>query len=410
MNKRQIIGIFLIFLHAMIFIPALRADIPVASRVQLRREISGRDARFIRNIVRQLDRLRRTAGMDLPETTLRIIPGAGRLHCAGTELFIPGDANLWETDTLLRHRIYTALAAHRFSIDCPGEPPPAAAWAAYGLDDACRAAVSMGKYVSGNITFPQLASIHAVSGKLPDFIALCRQDLFSTAATASPAGEQARLLLHIMAENRRIRDLFQGLITGEKPDFWLQWYLSAGNARNILDVQARKILWNRFSPLPPQRVLERMKTMLVFQIPELTETGEFSGNMLSVDFTTFAGLLKSDRPDAAQIRDANIKTWRQLSSVLTSAERKQCLFIISEIRNAGVEDDAPEKFNKAVNTLTALVNDRIKTEKFLKDSLDRYSAPAVRLALPLDAAEYSAPAASAAEKEFFFRTFDSYVR
>jgi hypothetical protein len=100
-----------------------------------------------------------------------------------------------------------------------------------------------------------------------------------------------------------------------------------------------------------------------------------------------------------------------LGELLTAAERRTVTRITDAIRMAGKDDDAPENFSTAVADLTGQLKSRQRMEQFLSSTLDQLSPPAIRLALPLEAAEFpEAVAATADEQHFFSRALDQYVR
>ena len=414
MIKRQIICKFFrlwLFCAVISAVPVSAADIPVASRLRLSHDLSGRDAAFLRDAVRQLDRLRRIGNIKLENRTMLVIPGNDKILYQRNVLYLPGDAALWNRDFRLRCQIYTVLAAHRLVIDCPAEPPPAAAWVGRGLDAAANAAASMGKYFTGNMTYPYLAAYYCAAGKLPDYTALCRSEIIHTPVAGEIAAEQSRMLLDIFARNGRLRDLFAGMTAGRKPDFWQEWYISPAHARKHLAADTAKLLWNRYSPLPPPEAVEKLPELQKFSLPEIDDAGKFTGKTLSVDFAALAQALDGERSDAAQIRQDCIKPWAALGELLTAAERRTVTRITDAIRMAGKDDDAPENFSTAVADLTGQLKSRQRMEQFLSSTLDQLSPPAIRLALPLEAAEFpEAVAATAAEQHFFSRALDQYVR
>ena len=264
----------------------LAADLPVTARVRLREDLSGGDRKFLGDAVRQLDRLRKLAGKKLPPDELTIIAGQPRFLVRPGELHLPGTARSWARDFALRRRIYGALAAHRFRLSAPD--PTAFAWVAAGLDDAAVSAGTMGQYVAGNSTYPLSAAFYRITGRLPDFRALCRLPLPLRGPAGDLAAEQARMLLEIMARNRRIGDLFAGMADWREPDFWVEWYADARAAQDALTTDAEPLLWNRYSPLPPELAEAQVTEMETFLFPELTSDGKPAGRVVAGNFRELA--------------------------------------------------------------------------------------------------------------------------
>ncbi|MCI5779910.1 MAG: hypothetical protein MR051_08895 [Lentisphaeria bacterium] len=408
--NRQIIRIFF-SLTVFAAVPgALRADLPVASRVRLRNEHSGRDAEFLRATLRQLDAWRRLTGLKPPKNDLTVITGCPKFVCAPGVLQLPGDAELWERDLPLRRRICGALAAHRFQLTFSPESAGLAPWAVVGLEEAIRAADTMGRYVAGNRTYPLMAAFAARTGRLPDFRAMCRGDRPGGAVMDDFAAEQARLLLEILARNGRTGELFADMLDGKGPDRWLVWYTSPAEAQEALTADAAKLLWNRSSPLPPDRAEARIAELEQFFFPERLPNGTLSGRIVSGDIHAWAAQLASDRPDAMRLRRAAAGPWRELGAMLAPPERELCVRVVECVLTAGLKPAAPERFTAAVAALRNALDRRRKQEAYLRSVLDRTVSPAVRLRLPLLGADGGDPALSPAQTEFFSRTLDRYLR
>ena len=386
----------------------LAADLPVAPRVQLREDLSGRDRAFLGDAVRQLDRLRKLAGLKLPPGELKIAAGQPRFSARPGNLELPGNAASWERDFELRRRIYGALAAHRFRLSAP--TPTVFPWVAAGLDEAVDSAGTMGQYVAGNSTYPLLASYYRITGKLPDFHTLCRLPLPQAAPVGDLAGEQARLLLEIMARNRRIGDLFTGMTEGREPDFWLVWYAGADAAQNALTTDAEPLLWNRYSPLPPELAEARTTELETFLFPEITAEGKHSGKVVSGNFRELAEQFSQPREDRTGVLDALAARWRRTGRLLTVEEREQCFRAAAAIQEAGVDPAAPDKFASATGELKRRFALRRTREEFLRATLDARAAPLLRLRRSLAAARTDNSAPGPSEAEFFARTLERYLR
>ncbi len=406
--KRQIICIF--FTALAFLLPEAAADVPVFSRIRLKNDSSGRDAAFLRETVRQLDRLRRIAGKKLPEGNLLVVTGRRDFFYDGKILMLPGNASLWETSPRLQRKITGVLAAFRFGLEIPSDPPELAPWICAGLDDAVAVAVTRGKYISGNRSFPMLAAWQNLNGTLPRADALCRLDFADDTASGILAAEHARLLLEIFAANGRITELFAGSLAGEKPDFWLKWYASADDAAKHIADDAAKLLWNRYSPLPPEQAEKEIAELKIFFIPEYLPAGKPSGNIISADIKQLASQLAIAGEDAAGIRKNCAAPWREFSSRLAPAENIICSKISAIIADPENGAALPEKFTAAVNELLTALEFRKKAEIFFRDTLDRHAPPAVRLAIPLNDCTYSGMISGTPAEKFFLQTLDRYTR
>ena len=321
---------------------------------------------------------------------------------------LPGNAASWERDFALRRRIYGALAAHRFRLSVPN--PTVFPWVAAGLDGAVDSAGTMGRYVAGNSTYPLLAAYYRITGNLPDFRTLCRLPFPLTGPVGDLAAEQARLLLEIMARNRRIGDLFDGMAGGREPDFWLDWYAGADAARNALTADAEPLLWNRYSPLPPELAEPRATEMETFLFPEITPDGKPAGKVVSGNFRELAEQFSRPREDRDNVLNALAARWRKMGRLLTVDEREQCLRAAAAIQEAGLDPAAPDKFAAAAGELKRLFARRRAREEFLRTTLDLRAAPLLRLRHSLAAAKTDNPAPGPSEAEFFAKTLERYLR
>lgn len=406
--KRQIIGIF--FLLPAFFMPDAAADIPVFNRIRLKNERSGKDAEFLRDTVRQIDRLRRLAGKKLPEGSLLVITGCRDFFYDGKVLKLPHDANKWAADPVLRRKITGALAASRFNLPVPADVPEIAPWICAGIENAVMVAATRGKYIAGNRTWPLLTAWESVNGHLPDPVALCRMDFPGGAVTGSFAAEHARMLLEIFARNGRINELFAASLAGEKPDFWLSWYTSPEEARKLIAEDAGKLLWNAFSPLPTGKAEVIIADLQTFFIPEYQLSGKPTGNIISGNISLLAAQLAIPRDDAVSLRKNCAAPWHELADKLSPAENILCEQIAGIILAAENTSELPEKFNTAVKKLLAALKFRQKAEIFFRDTLDRTAPPAVRLALPLNACSNGFLLPGSREERFFLQTLDRYIR
>lgn len=410
MMNRQIIRIFF-SLAVLAAVPGpLRADLPVASRVRLRNEHSGRDGEFLRTTLRQLDAWRRTTGLKPPKNDLTVITGCPKFVCAPGVLQLPGDAELWERDLPLRRRICGALAAHRFQVSFPPESDGLAPWAVVGLEEAVRAADTMGKYIAGNRTYPLMAAFAARTGRLPEFRVMCRGERPGGAVMDEFAAEQARLLLEILARNGRIGELFADMLDGKGPDRWLVWYTSPAEAQEALTADAAKLLWSRSAPLPPDRAEARIAELEQFFFPERLPDGTLSGRIVSGDIRAWVAQVAPDRSDAGRLRRAAAGPWRELGATLTLPERELCVRVAECVLTAGLEPAAPERFLAAVSALRDALSRRRKQDAYMRSVLDRTVSPAVRLRLPLLSAESGDVALTPAQAEFFSRTLERYLK
>ena len=76
MNRALIKIKSIFFLILLCFMPAmLRADVQINAEISLRTEISGYDADFLKNVIRQLDRYARSAKLRNSRQQLNIICG-----------------------------------------------------------------------------------------------------------------------------------------------------------------------------------------------------------------------------------------------------------------------------------------------------------------------------------------------
>lgn len=408
MMKRQIIGIFFLLLGFVC--PETAADIPVFTRIRLKSESSGRDAEFIRNTARQIDRLRRVAGKKLPDGTLLVAANSRNFFYDGRVLKIPGDARKWETDHRLKLKITGALAAARFGINVSDNATEIAPWICAGIADAVKVSATRGKYIAGNRTYPLLAAWVRVNGSMPNAAALCRMPFPGEAVTGEFAAEHARMLLEIFARNGRIMDLFADSLAGAKPDSWLKWYSSAAVAEKEIASEAEKLLWNPYSPLPVKVAKRAIAELQIFHIPEYKASGQPTGNIVSGDIKLLASQLAIPRQDTLTLRKDCAAPWRMLAEQLSPEEEILC-HNIAELILAPEESSAlPENFNRAVGKLLAALETRSRRELFFRDALDHTAPPVLRLKLPLSSCSYRSALPEKQRERFFLQTLDRYIR
>ena len=283
----------------------LRADVQINAEISLRTEISGYDADFLKNVIRQLDRYARSAKLRNSRQQLNIICGTSdSFRIAGKYLYIPGDAGLWQENFALRRKIYGVLAAHRFNFRYPPGSAGVAPWIANALDSELLAAETSGQYFVSNRSFPLLTGFAANCGRLPNFEAMaklqypCRDKVLQDIA-----GEQGRILLHILADAGKTGELFSRSCAGGDPAEFITYFSSPQQAEEILNQAAGRFLWNRMHPMPARAALKQLpqleKTMVPLVDENMTATGEFK----EYSWQDFAILMENqpDRQDRNQL-------------------------------------------------------------------------------------------------------------
>lgn len=410
--KAQIIRIFFI-IAVSVFCPAgIYADVTVVSNIRLRNDVSGRDADFLRNAVKQLERLRRLSDgkKRASRRELVISAGAEEFVFNGGYLQLPGDALRWESDADLRRQIYGVLVANRFELDYPRRGGALPLWVVSGLDNGIISAETAGQYVAGNSSYALLSSICPDGVTLPDFGALCRLRYPVMAVADEFAAEQSRLLLEIFARNGRLRELFAGFFAGKPGDFWLNWYASPADAQRFLQQDAGKLLFDRFNSMPAGAAAELVTELETFYIPERGVDGKPTGKVIDGNISTFCTILQGERSDADLLRREAAGQWRQLGRNLALKEREICRQAARLMLRAGLDDDVPERFANAVTELKKALQIRQKQAAFLNQVLDRTVPPMLRYRVILRAAEYDENVLSRRHLEFFNRTLDNYLR
>ncbi|MBQ9804035.1 MAG: hypothetical protein IJW35_04235 [Lentisphaeria bacterium] len=409
--KTEIIRIFLIILLTVISAAGLRADISLGYDVRLRRDISGSDGKYLRQVLNQLEKLRKLEERrKYSGEVLTIIPGRKKFYFNGRELFLPGDALTWESDPELRRKLYGVLAAQRFNLKYPPRTPGLSPWIVAGLDNGIMSAATAGQYIAGNSGYGLISALAGADGKLPDFGALCRLKFPVMAIADDFAAEQSRLLLEIFARNGRLRELFAGALDGKSGDFWLHWYPSAAKAQDLLQQDAAGILFDRYNPMPVDPALNRIAELEIFFIPETDAAGKPTGKITDGDIAAFCTALEQERPDRAALRRAAISRWRQFGRTLAVNERELCQQIADSLLDAGESSGVPARFNKNVAELKKTLLKRQKNSAFLTQVLDRMTPPMLRLRTILRVWEQDGSPLSDRQREFFTRTLDLYLR
>ena len=408
----KIFSIF--FLFALFFMASeLSGAVPAAPGLTLFNDISGDDARYLRKVIRQLDRYARAAKIERRKENYLIICGEGD-YCGvygKNRLYLPGDASIWRYDPDLRRKVYGALAAHRLNYNFEAGSPGLAHWMVNGIDAELAAAESSGQFLTANRRYLLLSELSGISGKLPQFAAMTRIGIGKNRGMDAVSGEQARLLLHILAADKKIAPVFAESCAGAAPDNFMRHYGSNRSAADErLNELALNFLWNKYSPMPGELLLKALKAMETRTVPELNKKNQFTGNYISCSWKEFAALFDVKRPDGEQLKDAASREFRKIARRTTAREQALCNSIAAVIGKFGVEEDAFAEFEKLLDELKAAVNRRIQCDIFLKDTMMIHGSLPDRFQTLFEMLELYSPALGEAEAKFFHRILNDYLR
>lgn len=402
------------FLILLCFMPAmLRADVQINAEISLRTEISGYDADFLKNVIRQLDRYARSAKLRNSRQQLNIICGTSdSFRIAGKYLYIPGDAGLWQENFALRRKIYGVLAAHRFNFRYPAGSAGVAPWIANALDSELLAAETSGQYFVSNRSFPLLTGFAANCGRLPNFEAMaklqypCRDKVLQDIA-----GEQGRILLHILADAGKTGELFSRSCAGGDPAEFITYFSSPQQAEEILNQAAGRFLWNRMHPMPARAALKQLPQLEKIMVPLVDENMTATGEFKEYSWQDFAILMENqpDRQDRNQLTGRFAKNFSLLSRSLTVEESRICSILTGDAASFGSDPASKEKFAKNLEELKKTLAVREKKEQFLLDTLLFNTPLPDTLSRLFQAAMPDNLSESKAHNDFLLRVMNEYL-
>ena len=371
--SKQIISIFFL-ISAICFPERLFAAVSVAPGLALEKDESGYDREYLQGIVRQLDRYGRMSKLRRSQTDIIIVQslenfiGFGR----GGRLWIPGNSNDWISDALLRRKLIALLASHRFGFNCPADSPGVPWWILYGLEAEIAAGATSGQYLVANRDYRLLSEFCAVNGKMPDFAAMCRMGEIREPVMLRFAGEQARLLLLIMAENGRIGELFRKVCQGGKPDVFVGFYASAGEAQQQISARAEELIWNRYHPMPADAALKRLPELTCCFIPKTDARGVPGTDFIECKWEEFADLLRHPRTDNLSLRKRFAANFIAFGKMLPAGEAAICNDLAAAAMSFGIDKDpdaVKERFRKKLAELERACKRRTAIENYLRSVL-----------------------------------------
>ena len=242
----KIIAIFFLLLLSGVLIEAAAA-VPLAPGLMLHNDLSGDDARYLKRLIRQLDRYAREAKLERSKKNFTVIPGEKK-YCGffgSNRIYLPGDASQWRYDFALRRRVIGVLAAHRFNYRYSAKSSGVAEWIVNGIDAELESAATGGIYLNANRRYPFWSEVAGLTGKLPDFAAMARIGQAKNPGMNLICGETARMLLHIIAKDGKISKVFEQSCRGGKADGFIKLYGSNRKAaQEKLNDEAIRLIWN----------------------------------------------------------------------------------------------------------------------------------------------------------------------
>jgi hypothetical protein len=406
----KINSIFFGFL--LIFLPlTAAADFHIATGISLRADHSGKDAEFLKDAIRQIDRIGKKSDIKRSAEKIVIICNQGEYFgfFGKGQLYIPGTADRWGSDFELRRRIYGVLASHRYDFQFPADSPGVAPWIACGIDAEITAKESTGQYNSANRGFFLLAEIAGANGSLPDFAAMARLGRPENPLAREIVSEQSRLLLRIFSEKKRIGELVAAsCAAGAAPDDFVKFFPSPEKAAKELSKAAMPMLWNRYSPMPPALALKQLSELDRIYLPQYDENGAPTGEYVRGGIKELARYAVRDGKNAAVLKNQLAADYISLGRMLTDREMKICRQLAFHIRQLGSAPEAEKDFETALAGLAAGLRRREDVWKFLHATLDLHAPLPDRFGRLFDAVELHNYSSTAEELNFLRKIINSY--
>ena len=421
--KRLFGKIFAIFFLAGLFCPlSLRSALPLVPGLILHDDVSGEDAKYLQKLLRQLDRYARRADIKRNSGEFIIVCGKGE-YCgySGKEhIYLPGDASLWRYDFELRRKIIGVLASHRFDFRYKSSSSGVAAWIVNGIDAELAEAERSGQYLVANRRYFFWSEVAGLSGKLPDFAATARLGRVKNPGMNAILAETSRVLLHILAGDKKIGKVFETCVSGGAPDAFIHLYgRNRAAAQERLNTLGMPVIWNRYSPMPGELFLARLAELENRFVPQLDEKGKPNGNYISCSLKEFDEYLSKKRTGtdavtaavaAETLRSAAAADFLQFSRMIPAEEQHYCSRIAKNILDFGKKRNAYAEFEKSYNALKARIRKRIKCDIFLKDVMAKQGALPDRYQLIFDTLKFSDEACSKDELKFLHRILNTYLQ
>ncbi len=409
--KLVFVKIISIFFIITVFLPSdLTADVTVAPGLMLRDDVSGFDQQYLKSVVRQLDRYARKSDLRRRDTSITIICGKGdNFGFYGRYLYLPGTANQWQENPALRRKVYAALAACRFGFDLPADTAGVAEWIVCGLDAELDAAAGSGQFIAANRGFPLLMEFAGYCGAIPDYAAMCRIGYPRFPVLLDFFSEQSRMLLLILADNGKISDVFFRTASGGEPDCFIDYYASAEKAKEILSAETEKRLWSSYHPMPPELALIRLAEIDIIFVQNVDANGNLTGDYIECNWQKLAEMLRVPRKDAVQLRRNLAGNFIALGKMLDAEERKCCNNIASAVAAIG-SDQGDADFARNLELLKKALNRRKQIDRFLRDTLVRYTPVPDNFGRLFSASKSGNIAAVSDEMAFLRRILNNYLR
>ena len=403
-----IISIFFLICPPVFFFRAA-ADVVIAPGLALRRDISGRDSEYLRDIIHQLDRYARAAGIDHSKEKITIVTGGERRTGLSRKIFyIPGDSETWHDDFEVRSKLYTFLISHRFNLPYPGAEVKLFAWIVCGIDAELEAAATSGEHLNSNREYFLLSNFVTVAGKLPDFAVMSRTGYSTDPVLQKFMGAQARILLQILAANGKIGELCRQNFAGAAPDCFLGFYTSKAVADEELNAAAINFIWNRNRPIPAA-ALSRVSAMEKMMVQKADENGELTGDFEELDWRALSIQFSTKRLDKQTLRDRFARQFSAFSRLCPDREKTACTLVAAAARQLDCTPENDAAFLQALNALKAEILRRQAIERFLCDTMLVNTPLPDHFALLLQSARVENYSCSEGQMRFLLQILNNYL-
>lgn len=360
------------FFSLLLFSSALYAGISLPGKITIEEEYSnGADTAFIRAALKEIRGLCRRAGIKRSRDGLllrtgrkdfRFIKKKNRYLCE-----LPGKAADWQRSFHLRRQLYGVLFCVNAGItagaaDFQGIP----VWMTAALDEAVEQDSTAEKYFSGNRNWYLAETLLRQCGTLPDFTAL----MYIEKEPSDPLlklyfRQFSRLLMELFVKRRMLKRFIEEYNTTAGADCWISWFSSPAEANNVLTAEAEKLLWNSFSPAPPEKLMEQLGELETTIVPEIDENGAPSGQMREMNYREVAQLLTSKRPDADILRNSFVKKCHSFGLQGNFALRSRCGALAAIASKFGKESSAPDDYAAKLQLLKEFLTKEKERELFI---------------------------------------------
>lgn len=350
------VRIFKIFSVAALLLSVVlsaNGEVALGNRVYLHLEYSrGGDRRFLSGLVKKLHKIAGKSKVKRPYKKITFHTKAKKWDIAENKqqftVYIPGTSREWLRSFEMRRAIYGIIFYLRFGLNRSIEAGKTRlpVWMSTAVDEEILEHRSAEKFIIGDRDYSILQNIFKNSKNLPDFGALCRfENIPEDPAMAAVYRQMSCLLLELAAGKKLLPYMIEYSAAKRPDDHWLNRFPSPEEARIQLTDAAKKILWDRRSPMPEPLLKGDLDKLQTIVVPDLDTAGIPNGKMLNLSFADANKLfLPGKRPDINEVREYYSREW-MLFSLRRSAKVKVLALKLSELAlKLGADESWADEF------------------------------------------------------------------